>query len=160
MQTVHLSLGSNLGERESNIARAIAEMNPHGVRVRRSSVLYETEPVDFLDQPWFLNCALEAETSLSPEQLMDAMLQIERDLGRERLIPRGPRLIDIDILFYGSCVVHRPGLEIPHPRLVARRFVLAPMNEIAPEFRDPVSNKTMAELLALTGDRSEVRPWK
>lgn len=160
METVYLSLGSNLGERESNIARAIAELNPHGVRVLSSSVLYETEPVDFRDQPWFLNCAVKGETLLSPEQLMDAILQIERDLGRERVIRRGPRLIDIDILFYGSCVVRRPGLAIPHPRIASRKFVLVPMNEIAPEFHDPLSNKTMAELLALTGDRSEVRPWK
>jgi 2-amino-4-hydroxy-6-hydroxymethyldihydropteridine diphosphokinase len=128
-----------------------------GVRVTRVSSLYETEPVEMREQPWFLNCVVEAETDLLPQELMDALLEIERGMGRERRAPKGPRLIDMDILLYGSSVVKTPGLEIPHPRMAERRFVLVPFAEIAPGVRHPVFKKTIAELLAETPDRSQVR---
>jgi 2-amino-4-hydroxy-6-hydroxymethyldihydropteridine diphosphokinase len=131
-----------------------------GVRVTRVSSLYETEPVELRDQPWFLNCVVEAETDLRPQQLMDALLEIERGLGRERRVPKGPRLIDMDILLFGSSVARTPGLEIPHPRMAERRFVLVPFAEIAPGVQHPTLKKTIAELLAETPDRSEVRLWK
>lgn len=159
MTRVYLSLGSNIGDRAGNIARAVAALASHGVRVTRESSLYETEPVDFREQDWFLNSVVEAETDLTPGQVMDALLKIERALGRQRLVPKGPRLIDMDILLFGSSIVRTPELEVPHPRMAQRRFVLVPFNEIAPGARHPVLKKTVAELLAEVPDPSEVRPF-
>jgi 2-amino-4-hydroxy-6-hydroxymethyldihydropteridine diphosphokinase len=155
--TIYLSLGSNIGDRAGNIARAIAALASHRVRVTRESSLYETEPVDVREQDWFLNCVVEAQTDLTPGELMDALLDIERALGRERLAPKGPRLIDMDILLFGSSVVRAAGLQIPHPRMAERRFVLVPFNEIAPGAWHTALRKTIAELLEATPDRSEVR---
>jgi 2-amino-4-hydroxy-6-hydroxymethyldihydropteridine diphosphokinase len=155
--TIYLSLGSNIGDRAANIARAVSALAQHGLRVTRQSSLYETEPVDFREQDWFLNCVVEAQTELGPAELMDALLQIERSLGRHRLVPKGPRLIDIDILLFGSSIVRAPELEVPHPRMAERRFVLVPFNEIAPEALHPALKRTIAELLGATLDRSEVR---
>lgn len=159
MKTIYLSLGSNMADRARNIARAVQGLAAHGVRVVRESSLYETEPVELREQAWFLNSVAEAQTDLMPLQLMRALLAIERDLGRARRIQKGPRLIDIDILLFGSSAVRTPELEIPHPRMAARRFVLVPLSEIAPGVQHPVLKKTIAELLAETPDRSEVRPW-
>jgi 2-amino-4-hydroxy-6-hydroxymethyldihydropteridine diphosphokinase len=159
MAIAYLSLGSNIGDRAGNIARAIAALWARGVRVTRESSLYETEPVEFLEQAWFLNGAIEVETELSPERLMEGLLEIEREMGRERRVPKGPRLIDMDILLYGEEVVRKPGLDIPHPRMAERKFVLVPLAEIAGEANHPVSMMTIAEMLEATADRSEVRKW-
>lgn len=168
MKTVYLALGSNMGNRAENILRAIKELGARGIHVVRQSALYETAPVKVRGHGWFLNCALEAETALMPLQLLHTLLQIEREMGRKRVVPRGesadglkdPRPIDIDILFLGESVIRMAELEIPHPRMAERRFVLAPLAEIAGSVRHPISKQTIEELLAATADRSEVRPYQ
>ncbi|HEY7825623.1 MAG TPA: 2-amino-4-hydroxy-6-hydroxymethyldihydropteridine diphosphokinase [Candidatus Acidoferrales bacterium] len=160
MKTIYLSLGSNIGDRAENIARAVAALAEHGVRVTRQSSLYETEPVELREQEWFLNGVVSAQTDLAPRDLMAALLAIERSLGRERTVPKGPRIIDIDILLFGDAVVKEPQLEIPHPRMAARRFVLVPFAEIAPDAWHPVLRKSIGALLDETPDRSEVRIFR
>jgi 2-amino-4-hydroxy-6-hydroxymethyldihydropteridine diphosphokinase len=157
MNTIYLSLGSNLGDREQNILKAIQALGPAGMRVIQLSSIFETEPVEFLGQPWFLNCVVRAETDLDPQELMNQLLGIERAMGRERREPKGPRIVDIDILLYGMSIVRMPKLQIPHPRMAERRFVLVPFAEIAPEEMHPGLNKTIAELLRETADLSQVR---
>jgi 2-amino-4-hydroxy-6-hydroxymethyldihydropteridine diphosphokinase len=156
---IYLSLGSNLGDRAANLAHAIDTLSAIGVHVLRRSSIYETEPVDFLAQPWFLNCVIEAETELDPLPLLGALQGIERSMGSHKLVPRGPRIIDLDILFYGNAIVHEQGIEIPHPRLSDRRFVLVPLAEIAPNFLHPVSRATIQELRSATKDKSAIRAW-
>jgi 2-amino-4-hydroxy-6-hydroxymethyldihydropteridine diphosphokinase len=157
MNTVYLSLGSNVGDREANLARAIEELARRGGRIIRRSSFYETEPLEIRDQEWFLNCAVEAETALTPHQLITVLLEIESEMGRHRGIKYGPRNIDMDILLFGANVVNTPDLIIPHPRMAERRFVLVPMNEIASNARHPVLDKTIGELLNSTTDKSVVR---
>jgi len=118
------------------------------IHVLRRSSLYETAPQEMLDQPSFLNAVVEVETSLLPMQLLARIREIEREMGRQRIAPKGPRNIDIDILFYGRTVITTQELEVPHPRLAQRRFVLEPLAEIAPDFRHPVTGKTASEILA------------
>jgi 2-amino-4-hydroxy-6-hydroxymethyldihydropteridine diphosphokinase len=157
--TVYLSLGSNVGDRAGNLARAIERLGDAGVRVARRSSFYATEPVDFRTQSWFLNCVVEAETELMPRQLLRAVQSVELSLGRRRMAARGPRTMDIDILLYGSSVVRAAELELPHPRLALRRFVLVPLAELAPHLQHPILHQTVIELLASTPDRSLVRRW-
>jgi 2-amino-4-hydroxy-6-hydroxymethyldihydropteridine diphosphokinase len=158
-KTVYFSLGSNVGDRAAQIARAVQAMAAAGIRPLRQSSLYVTEPVGGIEQRPFLNCALAAETERMPRQLLQTIRQLERALGRKRLVRLGPRAIDIDILFYGTSIVRTPELEIPHPRIGERLFVLVPLNEIAPALRHPVLERSIAELLAATRDRSSVRRW-
>ena len=155
--TVYLSVGSNLLDREKNLRGAITALEQAGARIKKVSSLYETEPVDYLEQPWFLNCVVEAETELEPQLLLKALQTIENNMGRQKLIPKGPRLIDIDILLYGDDTVDTPELHIPHPRMLSRRFVLEPLAEIAPGLRHPSWSGAARDLLAHVADRSEVR---
>ncbi|HUK29879.1 MAG TPA: 2-amino-4-hydroxy-6-hydroxymethyldihydropteridine diphosphokinase [Candidatus Acidoferrum sp.] len=158
--TAYLSLGSNLGDRAANIERALALLATSGVRTIRRSSLYKTEPVEFTAQGWFLNLAIEAETGLMPRQLLHAILNVEQEMGRRRIVRAGPRTLDIDILLYGTSIIRTAELEIPHPRIAERRFVLIPMAELAPDLRHPVLKLTMVELLASTEDRSQVVRWQ
>ncbi len=143
---VYLSLGSNIGDREQNLRSAIRAVSEAG-RVTAVSSFYETEPVEFTDQAWFLNCAAALETELSPDGLMALLLQIEKRMGRERRQNKGPRMIDIDILLYGNAVIGSPELTIPHPAMHQRRFVLEPLAEIASGAMHPILHKTILQLL-------------
>ena len=147
MKTAFLALGSNIGDREANLRNAVDRLASDEIHVLRRSSLYETAPQEMLDQPSFLNAVVEVETSLFPMQLLARIREIEREIGRRRVAPKGPRNIDIDILFYGRSVITTQELEVPHPRLAQRRFVLEPLAEIAPDFRHPVTGKTASEML-------------
>jgi 2-amino-4-hydroxy-6-hydroxymethyldihydropteridine diphosphokinase len=154
MKIAYLGLGSNLGDRKANLQDAITRLAGDSVRVLRESSIWETEPRDMLDQPWFLNQVIEVESDLLPRQLFQRIQRVEREMGRQRRIPKGPRMIDIDILLYGNAVVKTDDLEIPHPRLADRRFVLEPLAELAPDLRHPVARKTVRELLAEVAGQS------
>lgn len=147
MKKIYLALGSNVGDRRANLDRARALVESADLRIVRASSIYETEPRDVLDQPWFLNQVLEAQTMLFPRQLLARTQQIEREMGRKRIVTKGPRVIDIDILLYAQSVIRTESLEIPHPRLIERRFVLEPLAELAPELRHPVTRETVREML-------------
>ena len=147
MKFIYLSLGSNLGDRDANLRAAIERLATPGLRVLRVSPVYETEPVENTNQSWFYNLVVEAETTLFPLQLLARAQKIERVLGRVRTVPKGPRTIDIDILLYGTAVMSGGRLEVPHPRMADRRFVLVPLHDLAPDLRHPVTRATVTEML-------------
>src|ERR1700675_192272 len=159
-KTVYFSLGSNVGDQEANLRTAIAALEDAGVRVTRVSSFYETEPVDFLEQAWFLNCAVEGETDVPALELIRALRGIELRMGSKKLVVKGPRLIDMDILLYGSETIDTPELQVPHPRMHLRRFVLVPLAGIAPNVMPPVLKMTVAQLLGQTPDSSAVQRTK
>jgi 2-amino-4-hydroxy-6-hydroxymethyldihydropteridine diphosphokinase len=158
-KTVYLSLGSNVGDRARNVCDAIAALRSAGVQVMRISSQYEAEPVDYLDQPWFLNCAVEGETELAAPELLRAVRGIEAQMGSKKLIAKGPRLIDMDILLYGDEVIDTPELQVPHPRMHLRRFVLEPLAEIVPNLQHPVLHLSVSQMLAKSPDISAVRKF-
>ncbi len=147
---VYLSLGSNLGDRRQNLEQAMGALEREHVRMLARSSIYETEPRDVTDQPWFLNMVVACETSYFPLQLLAVLQRVEREMGRVRIgvAPRGPRVIDMDILLFGAVVFNTAKLAVPHPRMLERRFVLEPLLEIAPSSRDPRNNELLAKRLA------------
>lgn len=153
LKRVYLSLGSNRGEREQLLEQALARLAAAGLSLRQVSAVYETEPLERRDQPWFLNLVVEADTDLFPRLLLGRLQRIERQMGRRPTSVKGPRLIDIDLLLYGEAVIRTPELVVPHPRMHLRRFVLEPLAELAPELRHPLTGRTVRELLI--GTRSQ-----
>ena len=158
MKTVYLGLGSNLGDRAATLAAALQKLDSPELRLTRASGLYETEPMGLREQPWFLNQVAEFQTTLFPRQLLQRTKKIENELGRKRGVRNGPRTLDIDILLFGSTIVRSEELEIPHPRFRERRFVLAPLAELNPDLRDPVSGQQVKALLAGLAGQT-IRRW-
>lgn len=171
--TAYLGLGTNLGERRKNLEKA-AELlfrSPSGplnhgrlkpachLQPLRSSSVYETAPWGYANQPDFLNCVLEVETGLTSDQLLDITQGVEREMGREWSLRYGPRVIDVDILFYGAITIEQANLQIPHPRLHQRAFVLAPLAELAPELTHPVLGLTVLEMMTEVDGKSGVKLW-
>lgn len=144
--TVYLGLGSNMGDRQANLRRALKMLSSR-VKLEKLSPVYDTAPVGKVDQPRFLNLACRVTTSLTPADLLAFAKSIEKSLGRKPGPPNSPRPIDIDILFYGDRIIETPALTVPHPRLAERAFVLAPLADIAPLFKHPVSGKAVRQLL-------------
>jgi 2-amino-4-hydroxy-6-hydroxymethyldihydropteridine diphosphokinase len=143
--STYISLGSNVGDREAQLREALHRLSAAG-KLAAVSSFYETEPVEFTEQPWFLNCAVALQTSLLPAQLMASILQIEQQMGRRRTQKKGPRAIDLDLLLYADAVINSADLTIPHPAMQERRFVLEPLAEIAPDVIHPFLKKTIREL--------------
>lgn len=157
----YIGLGSNLGDRAGNLLLAVRGMLDAGLAVTRLSSIYETEPVDERDQPTFLNMVAELRiTIFSAEQTLARLLRIEYALGRRREVPRGPRTVDLDLLIYGEEKRATEFLQLPHPRLHERRFVLIPLAELAPKLVHPILRRDISHLLSETYDESEVRRWK
>jgi 2-amino-4-hydroxy-6-hydroxymethyldihydropteridine diphosphokinase len=156
MKQVYLSFGSNLGSPVENIKKALAALPGVGIEIRRVSSFYRTEPVEFRQQPWFTNCVAEVKTDLMPLQLLETLQRVERLLGRRRAINKGPRTIDIDILLYENVIVQSGTLKIPHEGLERRKFVLAPLGELAADLRHPITQRTVLEMLNDAPDRSQV----
>ena len=155
----YISLGSNIGDRTAHLREAIGRMAQFGV-VTRTSSFYETEPVEIIDQPWFVNAVVEVSTELAPVELLHRLLEVERSMGRERTVAKGPRNIDLDLLLYDDESVNSAELTLPHPALHERRFVLTPLVEIAPEAWHPTLRKPAWKLLETLPRGSEVRPAK
>lgn len=156
---IFLSLGSNVGDRKHSLTAALAGLEKQGVRVLQQSSFYATEPVEAPPQPDFLNLACEVETESDAQQLLQVCWSVEEELGRTRSGLKQPRTLDIDLLFFRDRIIRHEGLTVPHPRLYFRKFVLVPLAEIAPDFRDPVSGYSIGELLARCPDAARVQPW-
>lgn len=161
MITAYLSLGSNLGNRQENLEKAIQLIKEkQEIQLGQVSSFYETEPVGYVDQDWFLNAVIEISTSLSPQELLGVAGEVENQLARVRTIRWGPRTIDVDILFYGEQMVVEENLEIPHPRIQERAFVLKPLAEIAPDLIHPYYGQTIEDLLENLADAEEVKIYQ
>ncbi|MCF2490498.1 2-amino-4-hydroxy-6-hydroxymethyldihydropteridine diphosphokinase [Dyadobacter sp. CY347] len=155
-ESIFLSLGSNLGDRQAVLASAREQIAKRVGPITSESSIYETEPWGLVDQPAFLNQVIRVETELAPEEVLRFILDIEHELGRLRYERWGARVIDIDLLYYNALVLDTARLTLPHPRLQDRLFNLIPLNEIAPEFLNPLLNKTSLELLEMCSDNGVV----
>ena len=152
-EAVYLGLGSNLGDKVDNCLHALEGISaPHHTHIQAVSSLYKTAPIGYRDQDWFINCVAKASTAFSPLSLQRFLQGIEQQMGRLKTLAMGPRLIDIDILFYGAEVVEETGLIIPHPHLHERGFVLVPLAELTPDLSHPILKKTIKELLQNIGE--------
>jgi len=147
MSVVYIGIGSNTGDREVNVRTALKRFRQKGIMIKQESSRYETEPWGVRDQPGFLNMAVQIETELEPEELLQTLKDIETEMGRERTFRWGPRIIDLDILLFDNLVVDGEDLKIPHPLMQERDFVLKPLAEIAPKVKHPVLQKSIKELL-------------
>ncbi len=146
MSVVYIGIGSNLGDRKENCLRAIELLQKREIIVTKRSSLYETEPWGVKDQPLFLNMAIEIETGLNPEELLKILKEIEREVGRERYFKWGPRIIDLDILLFDNIILKTDNIEIPHPLMHERIFVLRPLCEIAPDIKHPLLKVSVSDL--------------
>lgn len=153
----YVALGSNLGDREANLRNGLAGMADLGLEVEAVSSIWETEPVDAPEPLWFLNMVARLRTRRSPIEVLDILLEVERRAGRLRTVPNAPRELDLDLLMMGDLRYEGPRLELPHPRMWQRRFVLAPLGELAPNLRNPVTNRTVSETCRSLGSRPAVR---
>jgi 2-amino-4-hydroxy-6-hydroxymethyldihydropteridine diphosphokinase len=157
MVEAYIALGSNVGDREENITKAFVALKQK-LQILKISSLYETKPMYLEDQGWFVNCAAKIETALTPRELLEFLKSIEKALGRKQAVRNGPRLIDLDVLIYGDQVVSENDLQVPHPKIQERAFVLVPLAEIAPNLIHPTMKKTISELLSeLNYDKSEIK---
>jgi 2-amino-4-hydroxy-6-hydroxymethyldihydropteridine diphosphokinase len=157
MTKVYIALGSNVGDRATNLREAVRLIDEAEVRVQKRAAVYETEPLGYVEQDWFLNSVVEAETELSAVELLHTLRAIEERMGSKKAFVNGPRLIDLDILLYGDETILQNELQVPHPRMLQRKFVLVPLAEIAPELKHPSWSGAAQQMLAQTPDRSEVR---
>jgi 2-amino-4-hydroxy-6-hydroxymethyldihydropteridine diphosphokinase len=156
MVEAYIALGSNLGDREANIKKAFDALKER-IQIVKTSSLYETKPMYVEDQGWFLNCTAKIETNLAPEELLKFLKSIEQKLGRKTVKRNGPRTIDLDILFYGDQILKENDLQLPHPKIGERPFVLVPLAEIAPNLIHPVNKKTIVDMLSeLDYDKAEI----
>jgi 2-amino-4-hydroxy-6-hydroxymethyldihydropteridine diphosphokinase len=144
----YVALGSNLGDRRAHLRAGVGGLRRRGLPPRALSSVWETEPVDSPEPLWFLNMVAEVETDLPPARVLDLLLEVEREVGRVRTVRNAPRSLDLDLLMVGDLRISEDGLVLPHPRMWTRRFVLAPLHELAPELADPASGRTVAEALA------------
>ncbi len=155
MSGIYLLLGTNQGERLQNLSKALNLLNSPKMRIRRHSSIWESEPWGITEQPWFLNMVVEIDCDLEPYELLDKILMIEQELGRRRSIKWGPRIIDIDILYFKNKIVNSPDLTIPHPGIAKRKFTLLPLAELEPDLQHPILNKNQTQLLLETDDASK-----
>jgi 2-amino-4-hydroxy-6-hydroxymethyldihydropteridine diphosphokinase len=154
LKIAYLALGTNIGDRLANLADARERIATSEIRIVHESSIYETAPREMLDQPHFLNQVIEIESDAMPRMLLSKLKKIERAMGRKKIVAKGPRVIDLDIVLFGNFVINVEGLEIPHPRMNDRRFVLEPLAELAPDLRHPITKKTIREMLAQVSDQA------